>query len=47
MALPSYASPLERIWRWVYLLICGLILLFLIAPILIIIPLSLYGKSFL
>ena len=46
MALPSYASPLERIWRWVYLLICGLILLFLIAPILIIIPLSFNAQPY-
>jgi putative spermidine/putrescine transport system permease protein len=46
MALPSYASPLERIWRWVYLVICGLILLFLIAPILIIIPLSFNAQPY-
>ena len=46
MALPSYASPLERIWRFVFLLLCGLILLFLIAPILIIIPLSFNAQPY-
>ncbi|MDO5642274.1 MAG: ABC transporter permease [Paracoccus sp. (in: a-proteobacteria)] len=40
MALPSYATPLEKIWHWSYLALCVLIFLFLIAPILIIIPLS-------
>ncbi|WP_101340538.1 ABC transporter permease [Cereibacter azotoformans] len=40
MALPVYASPLERIWYYAYRVICALIFLFLIAPILIIIPLS-------
>lgn len=40
MALPVYATPLERLWRVVYLILCGLIFLFLIAPILIVIPLS-------
>ncbi|MGP3698760.1 ABC transporter permease [Rhodobacter sp. NSM] len=40
MALPVYASPLERIWYYAYRVICALIFLFLIAPILIVIPLS-------
>ena len=40
MAVPSYAGPLERTWYYAYRLICGLILFFLIAPILVIIPLS-------
>ncbi|MCE6951910.1 ABC transporter permease [Cereibacter sphaeroides] len=40
MALPVYASPLERIWYYTYRVLCGLIFLFLIAPILIVIPLS-------
>ncbi|WBU59518.1 ABC transporter permease [Paracoccus albus] len=40
MALPKYATPLERIWHWSYLVLCTLIFIFLIAPILIIIPLS-------
>jgi putative spermidine/putrescine transport system permease protein len=40
MALPTYASPLERLWHYTYLVLCGLIFVFLIAPILIVIPLS-------
>jgi putative spermidine/putrescine transport system permease protein len=46
MALPSYASPLERLWYWAYRIICGLIFLFLIAPILVVIPLSFNAEPF-
>ena len=46
MALPIYASPLERIWHYSYLVICGLIFLFLIAPILIVIPLSFNAEPY-
>ena len=35
MALPVYASPLERLWHRTYLVICATIFLFLISPILI------------
>jgi putative spermidine/putrescine transport system permease protein len=40
MALPTYADPLERLWHRTYQVICALVFLFLIAPILIVIPLS-------
>ncbi|MFT6582207.1 MAG: putative spermidine/putrescine transport system permease protein [Alphaproteobacteria bacterium] len=40
MALPAHASTGEKIWHYSYLMICALIFLFLIAPILVIIPLS-------
>lgn len=46
MALPKHASTLERIWHYVYLVICGLIFLFLIAPILIVIPLSFNAEPY-
>jgi len=46
MALPKYATPLERIWHYVYLVMCGLIFTFLIAPILIIIPLSFNAEPY-
>ncbi len=46
MALPVYASPLERLWRYAYLVICGLVFLFLIAPIIIIIPLSFNAEAY-
>ncbi|MFN3823104.1 MAG: ABC transporter permease [Pseudorhodobacter sp.] len=46
MALPVYASPLEKVWHYSYLVICALIFLFLIAPILIIIPLSFNAEPY-
>ncbi|MEM9433087.1 MAG: ABC transporter permease [Pseudomonadota bacterium] len=46
MALPTHASPLEKIWHKSYLAICVLIFLFLIAPILIVIPLSFNAEPY-
>lgn len=46
MALPKHASTLERVWYYIYLAICALIFLFLIAPILIIIPLSFNAEPY-
>lgn len=46
MAIPPYATPLERIWQYAYRVICALILLFLIAPILIIVPLSFNAEPY-
>jgi putative spermidine/putrescine transport system permease protein len=46
MAVPTYASPLERIWYYAYLVICGLIFFFLIAPIVVIIPLSFNSEPY-
>ena len=46
MALPTYASPLERIWYYTYIAICCLVFLFLIAPILIVIPLSFNAEPY-
>ena len=40
MALPAYTTPGERVWFYSYRTICGLIFFFLIAPIIVIIPLS-------
>jgi putative spermidine/putrescine transport system permease protein len=40
MALPVYASATERAWHGAYIVLCTLVFLFLIAPILVIIPLS-------
>ena len=45
--LPPSASMLERIWYYTFRGLCGLILLFLILPVLIIIPLSFSSGSFL
>lgn len=46
-ALPDYASPLEVIWYYAFRLLCGLVLLFLISPLLAIVPLSFNSSSFL
>lgn len=40
MALPVYASPLERLWHYAYIAICTAIFVFLVAPILVVLPLS-------
>ncbi len=46
MSLPIYASTGQRVWYYSFRLICGLIFFFLIAPILIIIPLSFNATDF-
>lgn len=46
MALPTYASPLERIWHWTYIAICVAIFVFLIAPIIVVIPLSFNAEPY-
>ena len=46
MALPIYASPLERIWHYTYLVLCTAIFIFLIAPILVVIPLSFNAEPY-
>lgn len=46
MDLPPYASTGQRIWHYAFLAICGLIFFFLIAPILVIIPLSFNAEDF-
>lgn len=46
MELPPYATLGQRIWHYTYLVICGLIFFFLIAPILVIIPLSFNAEDF-
>jgi putative spermidine/putrescine transport system permease protein len=46
MALPIYASPLERVWHYTRLVICAAIFLFLVAPILIVIPLSFNAEPY-
>ena len=46
MALPSYATPWDRTWYYLFRLICGLIFFFLIAPILVIMPLSFNAEPY-
>ena len=45
--LSPYMSPVERVWYYSLRILCGLILLFLILPVLVIIPLSFNSGSFL
>lgn len=46
MALPSYAGTVETVWYYVFRAVCGLVLFFLIAPIVVIIPLSFNAVPF-
>ncbi len=46
MALPPYAGPLERSWYYAFRFICALVFLFLILPILVIIPLSFNAEPY-
>lgn len=46
MAIPIYASPLERAWYYAYRIICACIFIFLIMPILVIIPLSFNAEPY-
>jgi putative spermidine/putrescine transport system permease protein len=45
-AIPPHASPLERAWAWTFRILCGAVFLFLIAPILVIIPLSFNAEAY-
>ncbi|WP_159586948.1 ABC transporter permease [Chelativorans xinjiangense] len=46
MAAPSYATPAERIWYYAFRVICGLIFFFLIAPIIVIVPLAFNAEPY-
>ncbi|GGX94365.1 ABC transporter permease [Vogesella alkaliphila] len=45
--LPNYASPIERIWFWTFRILCVSVLIFLVSPLLVIIPLSFSDNTFL
>ncbi|MBV8659453.1 MAG: ABC transporter permease [Burkholderiales bacterium] len=45
--MPPFASPIERIWYWFHRVFCALVVLFLVLPILVIVPLSFNEGSFL
>ncbi|PWE27839.1 ABC transporter permease [Pararhodobacter marinus] len=46
MALPSYASPLQRVWYYAFRVICALVFFYLMFPILVIVPLSFNAENF-
>jgi putative spermidine/putrescine transport system permease protein len=47
MALPTYATPLQRAWHYMYLAICTLVLFFLVMPLIAVIPISFTSGPFL
>ncbi len=46
MALPSYATPADVAWHYSFRTFCALVLLFLMLPILVIIPLSFNAEPY-
>ncbi len=46
MALPSYATPIQRTYYYAYLFICGVVFFFLIAPLIAIVPISFSQSPF-
>jgi len=46
IALPSHADFVLKIWHYMFLIICGFVFLFLIAPILVVIPLSFNAEPY-
>lgn len=47
MALPVYTTPAQRLWHLTFRMICVLVFIFLVAPIIVIIPISLSSSSLL
>ena len=47
MALPAYTTPGQRLWHYCYLAICAIVLFFLVAPLIAVIPLSFTSSAFL
>ena len=46
MSLPTYATTGQRIWYYSFRVICGLIFFFLVAPIVVVMPLSFNAQDF-
>ena len=44
MALPTYATPVQRTYYYAYLFFCGVVFFFLVAPLIAIVPIS-FSKS--
>ena len=47
MALPIYTTRLQRLWHYTYLAICGMVLFFLVMPLIAVIPISFSSSPFL
>ena len=46
ISLPTYATTAERIWHYVFMTLCGAVLIFLILPVLIVVPLSFNAEPY-
>lgn len=46
MAFPAYTTKLEKVWYYGFRIICGVVLFFLIAPMLVLIPLSFNAEPY-
>jgi len=46
MALPVYASPLQRVWHYFFIILCTAIFLYLLVPIFVIMPLSFNSEPY-
>ena len=44
--LPTYASPIERIWYWGFRIFCVLILIFLVSPLLVLVGVVTLGAGY-
>ena len=47
MALPIYTTPGQRVWHYTYIAFCTFVLFFLVAPLVVVIPLSFTSSPFL
>ncbi|MCP5084070.1 MAG: ABC transporter permease [Alphaproteobacteria bacterium] len=47
MALPEYTSTGQRVWHYTYLSFCAFVMFFLVAPLIVVIPLSFTSGAFL
>lgn len=47
MALPIYTTPGQRLWHYTYMAFCTFVLFFLVAPLVVVIPLSFTSSPFL
>lgn len=46
MALPVYASPVQRVWHYFFIILCTAIFLYLLVPIFVIMPLSFNSEPY-
>ena len=46
MALPIYASPVQRVWHYFFIVLCTAIFLYLLVPIFVIMPLSFNSEPY-